>query len=373
VSDPVADARAMAPLVTRHREQIEAERCLPRPLFEALREAGFFRLWVPGNLGGAELDPETSFEIVEELSRQDGAVGWSVMIAGNNSVLWGYLESGCAAKLMHGNGSTVLAGSILGGSGTATACAGGYRITGRWPFASGCDHAEYMVAGCRLAEQPDQVRGFIFPVQQARLLDTWYTAGLRGTASHDFTVADVFVPHGNDFPFPSPGGCQPGPLYNTPIPNVWAPNISGVALGIARDALETFIGIATAKRSVLSSTVLSQRETIQERVGQCEALLRQGRAFLLEAMRANWQTLCAGKPLSDEQSALVRLAASTAVKNAVDVVDALFEAAGSTGIYTRSRLERCFRDVHMVPQHAVVGPAALPMAGRVFLGMGLSR
>jgi len=266
-------------------------------VFEAIRDTGFFRLWVPRNLGGAEVDPETSLDIVEEFARQDGAVGWSVMIAGNNSVLWGYLAAPAAAEIMAGNHSAVLAGSILAGSGTATPTEGGYRITGRWPFASGCDHADHMIGGCRLADNPEQMRAFILPIAHCSILDTWSTAGLRGTASHDFVAEDVFVPHGNDFPYPFPGGCQAGPLYNTPIPNIWAPNISGVALGIARDAIDTFVEIAAGKRSLMGRALLAERETIQERVGRAE-------------------------------------------------------------------------DVHMVPQHTVVGPAAVPMAGRAFLGVG---
>ncbi len=370
MNDWLDRARELAPLVEQYRVEGEDTRRLPRPVFEAIRDAGFFRLWVPGNLGGTEVDPETSFEVVEEFSRQDGAVGWSVMIAGNNSVLWGYLPAPAARQLMADNANAVLAGSILAGSGTAQPVEGGHRISGRWPFASGCDHADFMIGGCRLADPPEQLRGFILPVAQVSILDTWSTAGLRGTASHDFTITNIFVPHGCDFPYPFPGGCQPGPLYNTPIPNIWAPNISAVALGIARDALDTFAQVASGKRTVINRALLAERETIQERVGRAEALVRAGRAFVVESLRANWATLCDGQPLSATQSALVRLASTTAVANAVDSVDMLFEAAGSTSIYTRSRLERCFRDVHMVPQHTVVGPSALPMAGRVFLGVG---
>ncbi len=362
-------ARAIAPLVEQYRVEGEETRRLPRPVFEAIREAGFFRLWVPRNLGGAEVDPEISLEVVEEFARQDGAVGWSVMIAGNNSVLWGYLERDAAARLMTGNPSTVMAGSILAGAGTATPVEGGHRITGRWPFASGCDHADVMIGGCRLADRPEQLRAFMMPVAQCSILDTWSTAGLRGTASHDFVAEDVFVLCGFDFPYPHPGGCQPGPIYNTAIPNIWAPNISAVALGIARDAIDTFVQLAAEKRSRIGGTILRDREAIQERVGRAEALLRSGRAFLVETLRANWQTLCAGEPLSARQSAMIRLAATTAASNAVEVVDMLFEAAGTTGIYTSSRLERCFRDVHIVPQHFVIGSASIAAAGRVFLGV----
>jgi alkylation response protein AidB-like acyl-CoA dehydrogenase len=373
VSDWVKRAHALAPLVEQYRDEVEHSRCLPGALEAAVREGGFFSLWVPRALGGNEVDLETMLRVVEEFSRQDGSVGWNVMIAANDGLLWGYLDAAVARDMMAGDAGSVIAGSILAGAGTATPVAGGYRISGRWPFASGCRHADWLIAGCTLADtDPPRLKAFLVPPADAEILDTWHTAGLRGTGSHDIVVDDVFVPDGRQFDYPGTSAFQTGPLYTTPVPNVWGPNISAVALGIARDAIDTFVELAASKRSRLSRAPLAERETVQEKVGLAEALVRSGRALLFETVRDNWAMLSAGHQLSDEQTALGRLAAATAARNSVEAVDLMFHAAGTTSVYTRNRLERCFRDVHMVPQHVIASPLGFITAGRVRLGLGLT-
>ena len=259
----------------------------------------------------------------------------------------------------------VLAGSILAGSGTAACVDGGYQISGRWPFASGCRHADWLIAGCTLVDDPNsRLKAFIVAPAQCEILDTWHTAGLRGTGSHDFVIDDVFVPDGRAFDYPGISAFNDGPLYRTPVANVWGPNIAAVALGIARDAIDSFVEIASTKRQRVNRAPLAERETVQEKVGLAEALLRSGRALLFETVRDNWATLSAGGALSDEQTALGRLASATAARNSVEAVDLMFHAAGTTSVYTRNRLERCFRDVHMVPQHVIASPLGFITAGR---------
>ncbi len=211
----------------------------------------------------------------------------------------------------------------------------------------------------------------MLPIADCEILDTWYTAGLRGTGSHDFQVTEAFVPDGRSFPSRGAPSFHSGYLYNTVIYNIWGPNVAAVALGIARDAVDTFIELAATKRSMQSKMVLAERELTHERVGEAEAALRSARAFLFETIRDSRAILEAGQTLPEHQMALNRLATATAVRNSVQAVDIVFTAAGSSSIYTRSRLERCFRDVHMVTQHGVVGPAGFAMAGRSFLGQGL--
>jgi alkylation response protein AidB-like acyl-CoA dehydrogenase len=381
VTDWVGRARALAALVGQHRDEGESERRLPMAIEAEIRAGGFFSLWVPQALGGAEVDLETMLRVVEEFSRQDGSVGWNVMIAANDGLLWGYLDPSCATRLMDGDPGSVIAGSILAGSGTAARVEGGYLLNGRWPFASGCRHADWLIAGCTITENGEartgangapMLKAFLVPPDDCTILDTWHTTGMRGTGSHDFLIENVFVPLGREFDYPGTSAFNTGPLYTTPVPNVWGPNISAVALGIAREAIDSFVEIATAKRSRFSRSSIADRETIQEKLGLAEALLRSGRALLYETVRANWGTLASGQSLSDEETALGRLAAATASRNAVEAVDLVFHAAGTTSIYERSRLERCFRDVHMVPQHAVAGPLGFITAGRQRLGLSLT-
>src|SRR5262249_4973758 len=147
---------------------------------------------------------------------------------------------------------------------------GGYRLTGRWPFASGCAQANWLVSSCvvyddgqpRLWPTGDaMLHTCVLPLSDCEVLDTWYTAGLRGTGSHDFQVTNVLVPEERVFPSRGGKSNHPGVLYNTPVTNVWGPNVSAVALGIARDAIESFIDLAATKTSRLNPVILGQRES----------------------------------------------------------------------------------------------------------------
>ena len=372
-------ARALEPLVRELRDEGERDRELPKPVWQAMRKAGLFSMWVPQALGGAEVELETMVRVVEELARQDGSVGWNMMIAGNTSVLWSLLSQEAAASIIKDDPNTVLAGTILGGHGEATPVDGGYRVTGHWPFASGCHQADWIVASCHQVDESGNPRltsdgqpavyAFVVPVSDCDILDTWYTTGLRGTGSHDFEINDVFVPE--DRFFLSVGGQshQPGPLYNTMITNVWGYNVSAVALGIARDALDSFAELAQTKTSSRNPVPLASRELTQARLGEAEAKLRSARAYLYEACRENWALLGAGQPVPLEVAANNRLAYANATERAVEAVEIVYTLAGSAAVYTKNRIERCFRDVHMVTQHGVVGPAGYTLAGRCFLGV----
>jgi alkylation response protein AidB-like acyl-CoA dehydrogenase len=371
---------ALAPLVQQYRDEGERQRRLPQPLFQALRDAGFFSLWVPRLIGGAETDVETSVRVVEELSRLDGAVGWNVMIAANTSILWANLTEDVAAEMVGRDGRNVIAGTVTSGSGTAIPVPGGFRVSGRWPFASGCHQADWLVCVCHIVEEGEPRRApdgsprnftFVLRAAECQILDTWHTVGMRGTGSHDFTVTDLFVPEGRYFPARDGTSFQPGPLYNTSFYHLWAPNIAGVALGIGRAALGLFAELASAKRPTRSTVVLAERENVQEKFGRAQGLVRGSQAFLYEVIRQTWPCLRSGEPVPEELTALNRLAASMAVDNAIAAVDLVFTLSGSTSIYERNRLERCFRDVHVVQQHAVVSLTGIAQAGRHFLGLGM--
>jgi alkylation response protein AidB-like acyl-CoA dehydrogenase len=371
-------ARALAPLVEQYRKEGEDQRRLPRELFVALRDAGLFGLWVPRILGGAETDCETSVRVVEELSRHDGSVGWNIMIAANTSILWANLEPEVALEMTGDSPNTVIAGTVTAGSGTARPVPGGFRVTGRWPFASGCHQADWLVSACNIVEDEEPRRGpdgrpltftFVLPASECEILDTWHTVGMRATGSHDFCANDLFVPEGRHFLSRAPGRL-PGPLYHASLFHLWAPNIAGVALGTAEDAIDTFVSVARTKRSVLRPDVLAEREAAQEKLGRADALVRSGRALLLETIRETWALLSTGREVPEELTARNRLAATTAVENSVAAVDILFALAGTSSIY-EGRLERCLRDVHVVQQHGVVNASGFTTDGRCLLGLGL--
>jgi alkylation response protein AidB-like acyl-CoA dehydrogenase len=303
------------------------------------------------------------------------------MIAANTSILWANLSQDVAAQMAGADGRNVIAGTVTSGSGTAIPVPGGFRVSGRWPFASGCHQADWLVCVCHIVEDGEPRRApdgsprnftFVLPATECEILDTWHTLGMRGTGSHDFTVTDLFVPEGRYFPARDGASFQPGPLYNTTFYHLWAPNIAAVALGIGRAALDLFAELAAAKRPSRSTVVLAERENVQEKFGRAQGLVRGSQAFLYQVIRETWPCLCSGEPVPEKLTALNRLAASMAVDNAIAAVDLIFTLSGSTSIYERNRLERCFRDVHVVQQHIVVSLTGIAQAGRHFLGLGMT-
>jgi alkylation response protein AidB-like acyl-CoA dehydrogenase len=370
-------ARALAGPIFAARDQIEADRQLPAPLVAAMADAGLFRMLVPAALGGAELDPASYLRVVEELARVDGSAGWSVMICSNSAVASGYIGP-AAAREIFGDPRAIVGGSFIP-RGRAVAVAGGYRLSGRWTMASGSPHCTWLTAGGAVfdGDRPrvradglaESVVAFV-PREDCRIIDTWSVGGLRGTASHDFEVGEVFVPAERTFNVRW-RAAQPGPLYAFPLISLLACSVSSVTLGIARGAIDALVALAGTKVPIASQELLRERASVQEQVGRAEALLGSGRAFLFEAVEAVWREVVAGREVSPAERARARLAAVHAATSASAAVDLMYTAGGTSSIYTSSPLERAFRDVHTATKQFLIQEQHYGTVGRVLLGMEL--
>jgi alkylation response protein AidB-like acyl-CoA dehydrogenase len=367
--------RALFPLIGKHAHVIEQERCLPEPVVRALTEAGVFRLLVPQALGGAEADPVTVCQIVEELSKADGSTGWCAMIGASYGLFGGLLPEEAAREIYTDPGS-IVAGALRP-NGIAHAVAGGYHVSGCWPFGSGITHSTWGLGACRVFDGETlrltpsgapELRLLFFPAAELEIIDTWHVVGLRGTGSHDYEVKALFVPAHRACWFSQPP-VQPGPLYTLPVIALFAPLIACVSLGIARHALDELQALASVKKPVRAETVLRDTPQIQAQIGEAEGLLRAGRAFLYEAVAAAWDTARRGQRLSWEQRGLLWLAATQAVTQALQAVDLMFRAGGSSSIYVTLTLERCLRDIRVAAQHHCVTPSNYELAGQLFLGV----
>jgi alkylation response protein AidB-like acyl-CoA dehydrogenase len=270
---------------------------------------------------------------------------------------------------------TIIAGSVQV-KGEAWAVSGGYRVSGRWPFASGCRHATWVLAhgpvldanGPRL--RPDgrpETRCLLIPAAVVEILDTWYTTGLRGTGSHDFTLTDVFVPETHAFELSGPLPETAGPLYRLPV-LTWT--IQGShALGVANHALAAFADLAGAKVPLGTTSLLRERTPVQEQVGHAVALVEAARRYLYGVVSEVWAQFTAGEHPSVEQRAQVRLASAYAVRSALQAVELLYRAADSSAIYASNPLERCFRDLNTAASHIAIGWRVYEGVGRVTLGL----
>jgi indole-3-acetate monooxygenase len=374
----LAAVAELAPLIAASADDSERSRRLAPSAVEALSHAGLFRLWVPRSLGGAEVDAATLIRVVEALSRVDGAAGWCVTIASNSSLPAGYLPA-AAARHIYADDPLLVTGGTWPPLGQAVAVDGGYRVTGRWPFASGCHHTRWLEGGCRIIEQgaprleangSPAVRILYLPASSCEILDTWDTSGLRGTGSHDFTATDVFVPADHTVSFHEPP-VEKGPLYAFPIIVLSWTSIAAVSLGIARHALDILTEVSRSKVAMRSQRALSQSSIVQIDLGRAEGLLRSGRALLHETIDDVWQAVSAGTQLGVRDRAMLSLAATHAANSAIEAVNLACRAAGSASLYTAPGLERCQRDVRAVGTHIAVAYPNYELVGQALLGFDM--
>lgn len=375
----VERARALTPRIAARAAEIERQRRLPDDVVSALTDAGFFALLLPRSLDGAELDPMTFVQVIEEIAKADASAAWVLCQTSGCSVVAGYLSPDVAKKIF-GNHGVLAWGSFSMSGPRAVAVDGGYRVTGSWGFASGGHHATWLGAHCPVAE-PDGslrrradgqplVRTMLFPASEAPLVDTWDVMGLRGTGSDTYSVSDLFVPHEHSVSRDDPAERQLHlPLYCFSTGNFYASGFAAVALGIARRMLDTFVELAQDKTPRGHKGALRENAVIQSQVARSEASLRSARSFLLGTLNELWEEGGRVEHLTLEQRVLIRLAATHAIHQAKAVVDAAYHAAGSTAIFTSGDFERRFRDMHAVTQQIQGRQAHFETVGRFMLGL----
>ena len=373
---PLEAVRKLVPMIRSCADQIEAERELPRPLFEALADAGLFHLALPRSLGGAELDLPTYVQVIEEIGKVDASTGW---IVNQGAIFATY-----AARMPHHAARAIWTDpprSVVANTPAATAQAvvvpGGYRVTGRQGFSTGCRHATWLAAHAQILENgqlrldPDgqpETRYLFVPAADAELLDTWRVRGMRGTGTHHFAVNDVFVPAERSVHSVKASLVEAGPLYQIPRTLLFASGDASIALGLARACVEVFVELAGAKTPWRMRELLRDQVMIQTAVGYAEAYLRSGHAFLTEAVREAWAAATAGT-LSLEERAALRLATTHAIRLASQVVDTVYNAAGATAIYEGHPLQRHFQDIHVITQHSQGRLVHYELVGRHWLGL----
>ena len=378
--DRVGRARVAAAIIAPLSARIETERRLPEEAVRALVDAGVFKLLVPRAYGGAEAPAATLLSVLETIARADGSAGWCAMIGASSGLMSAFLDDETARAIYAPDDA--ITGGVFAPMGRATPVDGGFRVSGRWPFASGCEHAAWRMGGVVVSGAPaapgaasgaPDVRSVIFEASETRIVDTWNVSGLRGTGSHDLEVTDVWVPAARVFSLVGDGGARrprlAGGTYALPFFGVLAAGIAAVALGIARASIDALVALARAKQPLGSKRSIAHRELVQQSVAQAEARVRGGRAFLFEALAAASAEADARGAATLEARALLRLAATHATRESAAAVDLMYEAGGASSIYSSSPLQRCFRDVHVATQHVMVNPTSATLAGRVLLGV----
>jgi len=261
----------------------------------------------------------------------------------------------------------------------ASAVEAGYRLTGKWDFASGCRQARWMGAHCHVLEADGSlrlnrlgrptVRTLLFPASDATLLDTWQTIGLRGTASDSYSVNDVFVSEAFSTTREDPTLRRAsGPLYAFTQQCLYATGVAAVAFGIARAMLSEFITLASRK-APRGLARLADNAVVQADVARAEARLGSARAYLIETLTTIYAHADDMAPIEVADRARVRLACTNAIQSAAEVADFAYKAAGVDAIFPGSPFERRFRDMHTLSQQIQARGAHFESVGQVLLGV----
>lgn len=376
--DTVRDLGDVCALADGRASATEAAGRLHPDVVDALVGAGLFRLLVPADYGGPAEPLGRVLDTIEAVSRADGAAGWCVMIANTTALTAHHLRPDWADKI-YGDRASCTGGFGMP-AGTATVVDGGLRVSGHWSWGSGTDHCTWIGGGVRVVDDhgrpavtSDGARTpFVFfdPVDVA-LLDTWHVAGLKGTASTDYTVTDAFVPEGR---WAQLAGARPrldGPAARFSFFGALAAGVASVTIGLARRAVDELVALAD-KQPAGSSRSLGERAAIQADLALATADVGQAHAYLHAVVDRAWRRASAGAVVDDDTRVELRLAATAAARRAAEAVDRCYHAAGGTAVYETSPLQRVFRDVHVATQHGMIAARTLEPIGRRAFGLPTS-
>jgi alkylation response protein AidB-like acyl-CoA dehydrogenase len=378
--DWVARARALGPTIAAAGDEVERLRELPGPLVAALADAGLFRLLQPRELGGGEVTPMEFAETMGEIASHDASTAWCAG-QGNGCGAAAALLDPAVARKIFGPNDGIVAWGPPSGEAIAKKVPDGWRLTGSWTFASGSHNASWL--GAHIFEpgadgkpirRPDggtTLRTLLFPKSQAEMTDIWRVLGLRGTGSDQYSVTDLFVAddhtvlHDRKQAPPKTGGL----LYRFSFSNLYASGFAGLALGVARGFYDSFVTLAADKTPRGAKSTLRHNNVIQSQVAQSSARLRSARAFLLTSLQGIWDEVSETGEMTLDHNATIRLASTWAIKQAREVVDELYHAAGATAIFDAQPFERRFRDIHTIAQQMQGAQRHFETVGGILLGL----
>lgn len=369
----LAGVEAIRETLAAQCEIEERQAHLSRESSDALYDAGILHMKTPVVLGGGEADLVTQFEVIEAVSAINPAAGWCAMVGATSVALPGaFLPEGGIAR-MFGGGQLPRGAILIMPSGQAAPVPGGYRLTGRWAFASGVQHAEWIAAHALVkhADGSEPVlHMLVFPAHAATQHDNWQVLGLRGTGSCDISVSDLFVPEDCVWNVPEQAPRRGGPLYHLGIPAFVANEHAAFASGLARRALDTLTATAVAKKRGYGpgAASLADRAAVQRLIGQSDLRLRAARALAFEINAAAMASVIDGEPLSERLALETRAVAVHCTEVAADIVTQCFRHAGAAAIYEQSAMQRCLRDINVAAQHLMVSDVAYELLGRSHLG-----
>lgn len=377
----VARAEALGPVLAERAPRAESLRRIPDETVADLHRAGLFRAFQPKGVGGSELDYGAFVDLCSILGRACGSTSWVYANLAVHHLMLGMWPPEAQDEIWGPSPDTLVGSSLVFPAGRAQRVAGGYRVSGRWPFSSGIDPCTWLMVGGMVA--PDagkapEARMFLVPKPEYNVIDTWHVAGLKGTGSKDVEVKDVFVPEHRTLAMnatkggPTPGSVRnPGVLYRLPLMALFQFCITSPILGMAQGAVYGFIAKTKTRAASYTGAKLAELATIQVRLAEAAALTDSAELLMRNCCAEAHRITGAGQVPSIEQKVRYRRDAAFAVRQCVRAVDIVMEMYGGGGLYDHQPIQRAWRDAHAGAGHISFAFDAVGATyGKVMLGLG---
>ena len=377
VAEWVARAAELRPVIEKGIEETQRLRHLAPATVEAFHEADLFRLLVPRELGGGGLTVFEAANVYHEVARVDGSAAWTLALVGSTTMFAAMLDADSAREILD-EPRSICCGSIQPTGIRFIPVPGGYTVSGLARFVSGCQHAKWIAAGGLIFDDtgyrrnaaggPIVLCGFV-PMSHCRVIENWDSTGLRGTGSHDVEIDPIFVPERHTFDLDDVTPRAGDPFPGVPLVSKLGPGVGSVALGCAQGAVDALVELASAKTPFGTTKPLRERPALQLDVARAWALVDAGRASQQYAGSELARVFDSGNTPGAVELARLRAAYVQAAERALEAVEVVHAAAGSSTLAPGNHIDRAFRDVHAATQHLAISRSHYERIGRLVLGM----
>ncbi|WP_354684234.1 acyl-CoA dehydrogenase family protein [Cupriavidus necator] len=377
----MAAARALHDKIRDRADRTESERIVSAETIRDLMDAGLFGVVTPRMFGGSELGFATLVDVTAEIASACGSTGWVYGVLAGHSWMLNLFPLQAQREVM--SADRVLTATVFRLGGTVTEVDGGYRlINGDGRFCSGIDHVQWVIVGNAVQRegQSPEPRFFVVPREDIEIVDDWFTAGMRGTGSRSIRIAETFIPAHRSVSvkdmmsgMADETGSVRAPIYRMPFQNVTPFSLVGAPLGMARAAVRSFSEGLAARLATFSSEQVAEQSATFARVAESVAEIDAALAVVREDAR-RVDSADDPRSISDLDWARIPRDWAYAAQKARYAVNALFEAAGGSGIYNSSELQRIWRDANSAAQHfAFTWDSAMTGYGRAVIGLQPSK
>ncbi len=374
-------ARELLPALRERAPGAEELRRLPGATEKDFHDTGLFRMVQPARIGGAELDYGMLVDAGAVIGRACGSSAWNLINLGCHHWMLGMFPPKVQDEIWDENPDVLIASSFIFPAGRASRVKGGYEISGRWPFSSGVDNADWNMLGGMVAGEdsgaPPEPRLFMLRRSEYEIIDTWRAAGLCGTGSNDVEVKELFVPEHRTLAAadirggPTPGSeVNPGPLFRLPLFAVFPYVLSGAGLGVAQGAWQGFVDSLRTRHSSYTGAKITDFQAVHIHVAEAKSSIDTAELIMREDCADAMRLAEAGKVPDMETKARFRRNGAFSISLCTGAVDSIFRLSGGGGLYKKNPVQRAFRDAHAIAAHIAFNTdAAGTTYGRVALGL----